>query len=512
MDLSGLTQQAEDTNPEQPVYSAQVVRADESGLWVVPLGEDPSNPVGPCKGGWTANGTRVPPGALVALLLTADGPWAIGVDNPALAIVDTTLAPFANPSFEAITTDEPPQAQSWSRFSLFGNVSTEEVLTGTGAAHGQRFYRIAKNGAGGRYLQSTPWTVLAGSSFEVGAYLRRVVGDPRVKLMIYSTAPGMGEPGILNPNSVLTSGGITHDPTDDWLRYRSTVTPPPTHTRVSVLVEIGTGDGNPATLDIDNVDADLVVLDASVAHGDFMRRAALTIAGGGARTVTAGGNVAWSQPFTIAGAGREATEAIDGRFEIARPADGTVIPVHSSGTRTSHTVAGGVIALDADEALWYELPLGAVFTSQPARFHILGGSAADGYDVPANWMLVVRRTAWSTTARGPEYRWGDGRLHDPWRTPTFTGSPLWVDGTSPARYRKIDGGSSVQLRGRVANGAGGAFTMPNGYAPPSGHTHTALVRDGAGAVAVLTVSPAGVVTPAGNNTDHSIDTIFPVDA
>jgi hypothetical protein len=184
-----------------------------------------------------------------------------------------------------------------------------------------------------------------------------------------------------------------------------------------------------------------------------------------------------------------------------------VIPVHQSSARVSHTVAAGVVALNPDDALWYELPIGGAAASQPGRFHIIGSTSSDAFVVPPHWLLVVRRTTWDASNRAPEYLWGDGRAHDPWRTPSLNAG--WIEGTVVPRFRKVDGGSSVQCRGRVRSGAGSAFTFPDGYWPIG--THTDIVRDGAGAAGVLTVTTAGVLTTSGNNTDHSIDTTFPVD-
>lgn len=509
MDLSGLTQSARAEQDEQRVYTAQVVRADASGLWVVPLGEDPSSPVGPCKGGYTANGTRVPPGALVALVLTDDGPWAIGVDNPALAINDSTAAPFVNASFETPHATRSDFAASWSDFwSVARLVPTGPppagkytmALESGSAAHGMRALRIDANGTYALISPTQSWGVPPGSSLEVSFDAKATGPDAELVVDLYHHSAGT------NPGPFV-SGATSAEvaPTADWLRHRVTITIPPTDTRVLPYFHLGAGAGTQATVWIDNVDVDIVEINPTVAHQDFMRRAALTMAGGGARLVTAGGNVAWSQPLTISGVGRKSDEATAGRFEISMPTNGTVIPVHSSGARTSHTVAGGVVALDADEALWYELPLGAAAASQPARFHIVGTTSADGYVIPPHWILVVRRTAWSATQHAPEYRWGDGQAQDPWRTPTLNAG--WIDGTTAGRYTKT-GTGLVVMRGRVRNGAGSAFTLPPGYRPAVQHED--YVRDGAGAAALITVTTAGVVTTAGNNTDHSIATTFPV--
>lgn len=519
MDLSGLTQQAEATNPEQRVFTAQVVRTDDSGLWVVPIGEDPSSPVGPCKGGWTANGTRVPPGSLVALVMTDDGPWAIGVDNPALAIPDSGLAPFPNPSWEDIYSD-PVGAQiapGWDDFWSFssrrgpGPGKYDVDVDDTGGAHGMRSVRVTGRGTHASVRSNSAFSVPAGSSLELTGYAKATGPDAFLNMITWSSNPATGgttQPGPFGAGATSQGSVFYLEDGGDWIRYRAIVTLPPLNTRVAMIYDMGSDDpATTAVVQLDAVDVDVVEIDPAAAHQDFMRRAALVMLGGGVRQVTAGGNVSWSQSFTIAGAGMEPGEALDGRFVITQPANGTVIPVHSSAARTSHTVAGGVIALNPDDALWYELPIGAAATSQPGRFHIMGSSAADAYEVPAHWLLVVRRaSAWSSTSFAQEYRWGDGRHQDPLRSPSLNGG--WAAGTITPTFTKTSD-QVVRMRGRVANGAGSAFTLPPGYRPAV--THDDFVRDGAGASALITVTNAGIVTTAGNNTDHSIATSFVAD-
>lgn len=510
MDLSGLTQASAKVAPATALFTAQVVRADESGLWVIPLGEDPRHPYGPCKGGWTANGTRVPPGALVALVMTDDGPWAIGVDNPALAVNDSTLAPFANPSFEILADPSAGvPAASWSDFwtaarrdpALASETYRSAVEEGT-AAHGLRSLRVEARGTTGSFFTMQPWSVPAGSSLEVSIYGRGEGPAPIIEAAVYSHVAG-SNPGPFAGGAVQL---VEWPQTSEWLRYRSSVTLPPDHVNVSLHLLVGTrgSTSDVTTVWVDNADVDLVEIDPAAQHQDFIRRATVTLAGGGSRLVTAGGNVAWSQPLTIAAAGMDDATAPDGRFEISMPPNGTVIPVHSSSARTSHTIAGGVIALNADDALWYELPIAETAASQPGRFHILGSTSADGFKVPAHWVLVVRRCAWSSSNHAPEYRWGDSRQQDPWRTPSLNSG--WIDGTLPGRFTKTGDGFIV-MRGRVRNGSGSAFTLPPGYRPAVQHED--VVRDGAGAPALLTVTTAGVVTTAGSNSDHSIATRFP---
>lgn len=503
MDLSGLARAAKAEPPEPDTFTAQVVRADESGLWVIPLGEDPQHPVGPCRGGWTASGTRVPPGALVMLAETPDGPWVIGYDNPALAIADGTLAPFANPSFEQINTDRTPAG--WSDFWQSFNNSQYDWTTEDGtAAQGLRSARFDVFGAN-PLINSTQWSVPAGSSIEVTIYARGDGIDPRVALYVFSNTPGTDASPF--QAGAVQSSATTFLLTEAWLRYRTVFSLPPTHTQVRLFLDPGsdsvTSPLAPAVVWVDNVDADLVELDPAAANQDYLRRASSTLAGGGIRTVTAGGNVSWSQALTIAGAGLNADNAPEGRFEISMPGNGTVIPVHHSATRTSHSVAGGVIGLNPDDALWYELPIGQPALSQPARFHIIGSSAAAAFVVPAHWILIVRRGDWGVSNHAAEYVWGGHQPHDPWRTPAFNSG--WIAGTITPRYTKT-GDGQVRMKGRVRSGAGSAFTLPTGYRPLE--QHQAYVRDGAGAVALVTIASTGVVTTAGNNTDHSIETTF----
>jgi hypothetical protein len=177
VDLTGIVASARAEPAERDVITAQVVRADESGLWVVPIGDDPRHPVGPCRGGYTANGTRVPPGALVALVMTDDGPWAIGVDNPAYAVPDEGLAPFDNPSFEETAAGAFGQLvpKGWSVFwSASSEVDESAGPIPAGkyawsaddsvlAVHGSRALRVVGNNtyAG---VESNRWNVPLGAA------------------------------------------------------------------------------------------------------------------------------------------------------------------------------------------------------------------------------------------------------------------------------------------------------------------------------------------------------------
>lgn len=433
---------------------------------------------------------------------TLDGPWVASFDNPALAIADGTLAPFANPSFEQVNPDGTPFG--WSTFWSDGNSHLYDVTVEDGnAAHGLRSMRVDVAGANPQ-INSTSWSVPVGSALEVTLYARADSGiTPYAGVYFVTNTPG-ADPSPFSPGA-LNSAGAAWVPTGELLRYRGVITIPSTHSEVRLFVVAGSSnDANPATVFIDYVDADIVEVDPAAANQDYLRRASSTMGGGGIRTVTAGGNVSWSQSLTIAGAGLNADDAPEGRFEISMPANGTVIPVHHSAARTSHSVAGGVIALNPDDALWYELPIGQAAASQPARFHIIGSSNAAAFVVPPHWILIVRRGNWGASNRSVEYMWGDGQAQDPWRTPSLNTG--WVDGTVLPRFTKT-GDSQVRMKGRVRSGAGSAFTILDGYRPGAGG-HRAIVPDGLGAPALVTITSAGIVTTSGNNTDHSIETTF----
>ncbi len=505
MDLSGLVKAA-NAQPSTPdTLTALVVRADESGLWVVPLGDDPRHPIGPCLGGWTADGGLAPPGSRVALTYTLDDPWVVALADRAFAVNDSTLAPFRNPSFELLDLADPTQPAGWSDFWTVpprgsGPGTYTRALDDTTTAGGIRSLRVEARGVA-CLNESGDWPVNPGASVEITVYARASGVTPVVRAILWSNTAGL----YAGPFAV---GAIPNDvlewvPGNDWQRFRGVVTIPPTHSKINLFVETGSSSVGTATVWIDNVDVDLVDLNPATEHQDFIRRATATMSGGGIRTVTAGGNVSWSQALTIAAAGRGPTEAPDGRFEIGFPTGGAVIPVRQSSGRVSYTVAGGVIALSPDEALWYELPLDEPAASQPGRFRIIGTTSDDVFVVPPHWVLIVRRCAWSSTNHAPEYVWGDAVKQDPWRTPSFNAG--WIAGTVTPRFAKT-GDGEVRMKGRVRSGSGAAFTLPPGYCPAE--THTAFVRDGAGASALLTVTSAGVVTTAGSNSDHSIETTF----
>lgn len=114
MDLSGLKQAttAGLSTPTAGSHTARVIRADSSGIWAVPLGEDTAHPIGPCRG--TAEA-----GDLVVLVITDEQPWVLtgesgsdpgppGPPNTLTAGTIDTGPPGSSASF-SITGDAPDQ-------------------------------------------------------------------------------------------------------------------------------------------------------------------------------------------------------------------------------------------------------------------------------------------------------------------------------------------------------------------------------------------------------------------
>lgn len=73
---------------EVAVATGRVVRSDDTGVWVAPVGGDTRHPLGPCRGATRPVGAgpaweRLPAGTVVLLVLTDDGPWVAAHEQPA---------------------------------------------------------------------------------------------------------------------------------------------------------------------------------------------------------------------------------------------------------------------------------------------------------------------------------------------------------------------------------------------------------------------------------------------
>lgn len=72
------------------VTTGQVVRSDETGVWVAPVPGDTRHPLGPCRGATRPTSVpegleweQLPEGTVVLLVLTEAGPWVAAHDQPA---------------------------------------------------------------------------------------------------------------------------------------------------------------------------------------------------------------------------------------------------------------------------------------------------------------------------------------------------------------------------------------------------------------------------------------------
>jgi hypothetical protein len=238
-------------------------------------------------------------------------------------------------------------------------------------------------------------------------------------------------------------------------------------------------------------DKSLVILGSPVngARDLWVRNFEALVHGGGVRTATSTG-VSWSQRFIMTGAGRGKT-APAGYFNIDNPTDGTVIPVYGSASKTSATVASGVVPLGTWETLYYELPFGAtVSTSDPSRFRIV--YFGTDFEVPPTWVPVVIRSG--DTGSAATYRWADGRESQAWTYPTLGNS--WANytlGYASARYKRENGVVTVQglIKGGTPSSSSVAFTLPAGYRPDSTVQYASL---SSGGVADIRVFVGGSVT------------------
>lgn len=199
---------------------------------------------------------------------------------------------------------------------------------------------------------------------------------------------------------------------------------------------------------------------------DKMARIQRVLTGGGIRQVDATG-VAWSQRFIAIGSGVDSLSP-NGYFDITMPPDGTVIPVYSSTTATTATVASGVVPISTWGTLYYDVPLGETYTSDPSRFKIVSyNKLTPQFEVPTSWVAICTRNTDSLSAG---YTWGDGRSQDYWRSVGALANGWVAQGTPwPAPAYKFADDGSVRLMGLMKLGTAhttvAAFTLPAGLGP-----------------------------------------------
>lgn len=187
---------------------------------------------------------------------------------------------------------------------------------------------------------------------------------------------------------------------------------------------------------------------------DKVNKVQAILTGGGTRKVTPAGSIAWSQRFIALGIGVDAISP-SGYYDITMPPDGTVIPSYnysiSGADVNSITVAGGYIPMPGWSTLYYDLPFGQTFTSDPSRFKLVAhqNPTTESSTVPATWIPIATR---NLDALSAAVWWGDGRSQDYWHV--FTMANGWIDygGTYPAMSWKFAGDGSIHLRGLVKNG------------------------------------------------------------
>lgn len=128
-------------------------------------------------------------------------------------------------------------------------------------------------------------------------------------------------------------------------------------------------------------------LDVNSEALSYMSRAQAIIHGGGTVTVSASYEVKWSARFIVISAGRSATTASNGYFDIDMPPVGTVITGVGGAANQTTTAAGIVLA--PWQALYYILPLGSTNPSVAANFRVASYTAASTID--DNWILIAAR-------------------------------------------------------------------------------------------------------------------------
>jgi hypothetical protein len=233
-------------------------------------------------------------------------------------------------------------------------------------------------------------------------------------------------------------------------------------------------------------------------------------------------NLSWSKRFLVGfGNARGSGITTGGYFEMAMPANGTVIPVvGTTGATTSVTVANGRIPLRnvAWGGLWYKLPIGGAPTTVAANYVITdytGNQTPFGED----YVLVAQVNL--DAAGIPSLKLGTGEFLDHWRplaykngwTSYSTGTegvypePQVADGATPnyrgAAYR-MGAGRMVEFKGLIKGGVATSgydiCTMPVGYRPYANHifylpNNAALMRvDIYSAGGYMTVGAPGIGT------------------
>ncbi len=241
-----------------------------------------------------------------------------------------------------------------------------------------------------------------------------------------------------------------------------------------------------------------------------------TLAGGGIPTVTSGGVLSWSGSFVVMPAVKSAAIAPDGRFLIARPANGTVIPF-ADGSGSVTVTATGVPMPTNPSTLWYRLPYGQAAASQASRFTITRGATDAAFAGGDGWVPVA---TWHDDGLGPATTWGNGAAADYWRAIAID-TANWQNNTAgwPLVQWRFQQPTMVQIAGVAELKSGGSsasniITLPAGARPAVNWATSVPVLSSSGAQARLDIQTGGAVrcetSGFGAGTRIACSTTFPL--
>lgn len=228
-----------------------------------------------------------------------------------------------------------------------------------------------------------------------------------------------------------------------------------------------------------------IISDIADAPDFYSLRAGWQITGGGiVFNYGPGGSgeaarIGWSQRFIAIAQGMGADTATAGYFDVALPANGTVITGVGGGI--TKTVAGGYVPIGQWESLYYILPLGSSNPSVPGNFRLVSYVATQ--DIPPSWVRIAAHN----TDDNLLYVVGRGAV-DYWHTPTFAaGASYWGAPYNTCAFKK-DGDGFVHLRGLVGVSVVGGtiFTLPASYRPIAQELMGTIANSGIGRVDVTT--------------------------
>lgn len=213
--------------------------------------------------------------------------------------------------------------------------------------------------------------------------------------------------------------------------------------------------------------------------------------------------------FRVLGVGNGVHFSTAGFLEVYFPANGSVIT--GFGGASNHTVAGGVIAIPENTALYYEhnVATGAN-ASIDANWRLV--SYNSGFVVPKHWILIAHHCSVVIGGEGT-LRVSNGATLTPWRAVGAVGQPAfqnsWVNfggGELAVGFRKC-ANQIVRLRGSMKSGTvtAAAFYLPIGYRPTAKLYFLVLSNNNIGVLRIDT--DGGVVLQSGSNAAVTLDAI-----